>query len=164
VQALGDKFACAAATLRTMYPSLVPATDADLDFCQTLSQRNMAAYRARRGIAWDRERFALSWVKFENFIIVQNAQRVGLLRLLELDDALDIRDVQILPTLQRRGIGSWALRQAEAMAQQRDLAKLSLRVFAENPAKRLYRRFGFVQHERIGDTLHMLKHVMHEKP
>ncbi len=134
---------------------LLPATPADRAFCEALGRDNMAAYRAARGIAWDPARFAASWATFENHVIVDRGERVGLLRLLVAGDALEVRDLQLLPAHRGRGIGTWAIAGAAAIARGRGLHRLRLRVLEENPARRLYARAGFEVERVVDGILHM---------
>ncbi len=136
-------------------PALRPATALDFAFCEQLSRSNMAAYRSARGIAWDPQRFRASWAEFENFVILAGDNAVGLLRLLPEGEALGLRDLQVVPARQRQGIGGWALRQAQAIALQRGQAGLKLRVYADNPARALYARFGFGVVAEVDGTLHL---------
>ena len=123
--------------------SLRPALEADIGFCEALSRSNMSSYHSARGVAWDPRRFVSSWDQFENFVILADDQAVGLLRLLAVDDALEIRDLQLLPEHRSQGIGSWAVAQALSGATTHGIGVLRLRVFEENPAMRLYARLGF---------------------
>lgn len=131
------------------------ATADDFAFCEQLSRSNMAGYQAARGIAWDPERFRASWAELENLLIVDDDDRVGLLRLLPEDDALGLRDLQVVPERQRRGIGEWAVRQAQALAGARGYGRLQLRVYEENPARALYSRLGFEPVAVVDGTVHM---------
>ena len=115
----------------------------------------MARYRAARGIVWDPMRFEASWTAFENWIVLADGDAVGTLRLLAEGDALAIRDLQLRPDAQRRGHGTWAIAQARRMARARGARVLRLRVYADNPAARLYARMGFVVHDEIDGVLHM---------
>jgi len=135
--------------------ALRPAGAPDFAFCEHLSRTNMAGYLAARGIAWDPARFRASWDEFENLLIVADHAIIGLLRLLPEGRALGLRDLQIVPAQQRRGIGGWAVRQAQAIAVQRGHPRLQLRVYVENPARALYARLGFVVEEEAEGTLHM---------
>jgi ribosomal protein S18 acetylase RimI-like enzyme len=135
--------------------ALRPATAHDFAFCEHLSRTSMAGYRATRGIAWDPARFRASWMEFENLIIVAGDEAIGLLRLLPEGEALALRDLQVVPTHQRQGVGGWALRQAQAIALQRAHPRLLLRVYGENPARALYIRLGFVVESEAEGLLHM---------
>lgn len=137
-----------AATLR-------PATFADRVFAERLSHDNMAAYRASRNIAWDPARFEASWASFDNRVIESQGVAVGVLRLYALPDALEIRDLQLLPAHQGRGLGSWAVAQAFQRAVELGKPELRLRVFPENPARRLYDRLGFTTRAELNGVLHL---------
>ena len=66
----------------------------------------------------------------------------------ELSDpnSLFIAEICFLPQFRGQGLGTAFLEKAVALAQDRSLPRLSLRVFSENSgAVRLYKRFGFKQ-------------------
>jgi GNAT superfamily N-acetyltransferase len=136
--------------------SLRPANDDELAFCESLNRRNMAKYLAARGIEWDSGRFLTSWAEFENLIVLAQAQAVGLLRLAPEQEALGLRDLQIAPEHQGKGIGSWAVQQAQAIAARRGFLRLRLRVYKENPATAMYARLGFKAESIVGGTVHMV--------
>jgi ribosomal protein S18 acetylase RimI-like enzyme len=135
--------------------SLQPADDQALAFCESLNRRNMAGYLAARGTSWDSSRFLASWVEFENLMILAESQVVGFLRLVPGQDALEIRDLQIVLEHQGQGIGSWAVQQAQSIAASRGYRRLQLRVYEENPAKALYARLGFKAESVVGGSVHM---------
>lgn len=135
--------------------TLRPATPADRAFAEQLSHDNMAAYRASRNIVWDPARFEASWASFDNRVIESGGVPVGVLRLHELPEALEIRDLQLLPAHRGRGLGAWAVRQAFRRAAERGKPELRLRVFPDNPARRLYERLGFVAMAELDGVLHM---------
>jgi GNAT superfamily N-acetyltransferase len=137
--------------------SLRPATDADLAFSETLSRDNMRGYRAAQGIDWDPLRYRASWTEFENLVIEVEGVPAGVLRVSTRADMLEIRDLQVVPERRGQGLGSWALGRAIALACARGHAMLGLRVFADNPALRLYERFGFELQCREGGVLHMAR-------
>ncbi|GAB3376909.1 hypothetical protein GCM10027431_32190 [Lysobacter rhizosphaerae] len=123
--------------------SLRPALEADFGFCESLTRANMASYLAARGIPWDPQRHLASWAQFENLVISADGSPAGILRLLQVEGALEIRDLQVLAPLTGQGIGAWAIEQAKGLAMHRGLPELRLRVYVENPARRLYARLGF---------------------
>ena len=134
---------------------LRPAEEKDLAFCESLNRGNMSHYLADRAIAWDPDRFLRSWADFENLIIQLDGQDIGLLRLTPEQQGLGLRDLQVLPAHQNRGIGSWAVRQATSIAALRGFQRLQLRVYEDNPAKRLYTRMGFQTELEAAGTVHM---------
>ncbi|MCA1714530.1 MAG: GNAT family N-acetyltransferase [Gammaproteobacteria bacterium] len=120
----------------------------------------MAPYLSARGIVWDSRRYHASWVQFENHVISADGIPVGTLRLLEVDGALEIRDLQVLPSHHGQGIGKWAIDQAKIQAAERGMAALRLRVFPDNPAQRLYSRHGF----QVVATDNGVVHMVHALP
>ncbi|MGY0558748.1 MULTISPECIES: GNAT family N-acetyltransferase [unclassified Lysobacter] len=135
--------------------SLRPAVDEERAFCMSLNRRNMGGYLVTRGIAWDPDRFLASWLEFENLVILADSDVVGLLRLVPEQDALGLRDLQVLPQRQGQSIGTWAVQQAQAIAVSRNILRLQLRVYEENPARALYDRLGFKTESVAGGTVHM---------
>ena len=136
--------------------SLRSAIAQDLAFCESLNRGNMSDYLATRDTSWEPDRFLTSWAEFENFIIQLETQYVGLLRLAPEQNGLGLRDLQILPLHQNQGIGSWAVRQAQDIAAQRGFQRLQLRVYEENPAKRMYSRLGFKIELATAGVAHMV--------
>ncbi|MCX7564207.1 GNAT family N-acetyltransferase [Xanthomonadaceae bacterium XH05] len=134
---------------------LRPAVENDRDFCESLSRSNMEDYLVSRGIPWDSTRFLASWTELDNLMILAEGQVVGLLRLLPEQDALGLRDLQILPAYQGRGIGTWAVEQVQALAVERGYQGVQLRVYRENPALALYARLGFSAVSVVDGTIHM---------
>jgi len=135
--------------------SLRTALQADFPFCERLHRLSMASYLSARGICWDPHRYLASWAQFENLVISVDGQSVGLLRLCVVDGALEIRDLQLVPSHRNRGIGAWAVARANSEAVTRGIGELRLRVYEENPARRLYGRLGFQVEAIDGGTVHM---------
>jgi ribosomal protein S18 acetylase RimI-like enzyme len=66
-------------------------------------------------------------------------------------EAFHIEELHVLPRLRGAGIGGSLLAHAQELARARRFAQLSLITHTENPAQRLYRRFGFEEVERRED-------------
>ena len=135
--------------------SLRQATNDDAPFCEALNRRNMDRYRAAREIRWNAERFRRSWAEFDNLLILDGGEPVGLLRLRNEGEALGLRDLQVAPDRQGQGVGTWAVRQTQALALERGSAGVQLRVYEENPAARLYLRLGFEARYVDDGVIHM---------
>lgn len=123
--------------------ALRPAAEVELAFCEALTRGNLSGYLAARGAVWDSRLYLASWREFENLVILADDGVAGVLRLRAAGDALEIRDLQVVPACQGQGIGSWAIGQARSLAAERGFGMVRLRVFEENPAKVLYARLGF---------------------
>lgn len=78
--------------------------------------------------------------------------------LLEEDRSLYISGVAILPKHRGRGLGTQLMRHAEQKARELGLAKLSLIVFEDNPARRLYETLGYRETHREAVVEHPLIH------
>ncbi|WP_416341081.1 GNAT family N-acetyltransferase [Vibrio cholerae] len=66
-----------------------------------------------------------------------------------------LRDFQILPEFQGRGIGAKCLELVFGHALDRQSTKLVLRVFSENPAINLYESKGFVRVSDVNGLIEM---------
>jgi ribosomal protein S18 acetylase RimI-like enzyme len=89
---------------------------------------------------------------------------------LEEDESFYISGVAVFPEYRGRGYGEKLMEVAEAVSRAKELSKVSLIVFENNPAKRLYERLGYkevnrepivphplIKHE--GNALLMVKHL-----
>ena len=135
--------------------ALRPATKDQRAFCEALTRSHLAAYRAARDMSWDAGLYRASWQEFENLMILADERVAGVLRLRAAGAALEIRDLQVVPELQGQRIGTWAIQQAKALAAGRGFDMVRLRVFAENPARSLYARLGFVSEAIVAGKVHM---------
>ncbi len=81
--------------------------------------------------------------------------RVGVLRFSYSGDTTFLRDFQILPEFQGRGIGAKCLELVVRHALERQSTKLVLRVFSENPAISLYESKGFVRTSEVKGVVEM---------
>ncbi len=110
----------------------------------------MNPYLERRGEQFNDQRWRELAPNAEFFLIVDVAdgteKNVGFVSVRPEPDcppALHIGDVQVESAHQNRSAGSTALRWIEALALSRGLTELTLNVFRDNPALRLYERSGF---------------------
>lgn len=113
------------------------------EFASALTQENMKKYYETRNIQWNSEQFAKSWEEFENFDIYLESKLVGVLRFSYGNSNCYIRDLQIEPNEQSKGIGKYCLNYAIRFAKNRGDSCIKLRVFSENPAIKLYCHYGF---------------------
>lgn len=127
----------------------------DKAFAESIILQNMSAYYKQLDMRWDTALFAKQWGELDSYELVMDASRVGLLCLYHDDRAYYIRELQIDPSWQRRGLGTAAIRYVEDLARQADIGSLRLRVFRINPARHLYQRLGFRVIKTDGDVLAM---------
>ncbi|GAA0632111.1 hypothetical protein GCM10009016_23020 [Halomonas beimenensis] len=112
---------------------------------------NMGQDYRRHGLAWDPAAFAAHWAAGENLLLWLAGEPVGYLRLHHGEDRCYLQDLQVVVGRRGQGLGSRALERAGALAREKGARALRLRVFADSPAIRFYRRHGFVE-------------VMHDPP
>jgi len=118
-------------------------TPADLRDAERLVHDNMRPYLADQGLAWDAEQFRRRAAEADNYVLMAPAGLVAFLSLLHADDHLHVRELQVSAPFRGRGIGTWLIRHAEALAREHGPKPLRLNVLKHNPARRLYRRLGF---------------------
>ena len=128
----------------------ITTSDRRIEYCLALARDNMQPYLARRGQEFDETRWR-NLAPQASFFLLNDQNRfvnqtIGFLSVRDEPDspnALHIGDVQIEEHYRNRGAGWTTLALVESMARSRGLNELTLNVFRDNPAQRLYERFGF---------------------
>ena len=116
----------------------------DIYFLLALRKRTMDKYLADAGIDTS-EKYHLSRINEhydDSNIILCDGQVIGLLKLGVLQSSVHVRQFQILPEFQKRGIGEQVMQLVKKKAKELNLP-ITLNVLLNNPAKRLYLRLGF---------------------
>lgn len=124
-------------------------------FAEFITKTNMASYYLTRGIIWDHNQFLNSWEELENYEIYLDQTRVGVLRFSYSGETTFLRDFQLLPEFQGRGIGTKCLDLVVEHGLSCQSTKLVLRVFSENPAINLYESKGFVRTSEVKGVMEM---------
>ena len=127
----------------------------DAEYASQLTQSNMGEYYKDRKYVWDPYLFEESWKAFSNCDVLLENSRVGIIRFSYDESSTYIRDLQIEPPHQRKGIGRKCLDLAVNHAAIRRSKFLKLRVFPENPAVELYERYGFKTISNNGAIIEM---------
>lgn len=129
-----------------------PADDSDKAYFRELNEVCYRDVVARQFGSWDSDQqsmgFDVKWKEQRFSKIVIDDQVVGGVWIDELDDFRQLREIQIHPTYQGRGIGTKVVRDVIETSQEMGKA-LRLKVLLESQAVNLYKRLGF---EIIGDT------------
>lgn len=131
---------------------LRPATADDFEFSHDLTRSNMEAYVVRHFGPWSRDIYTENFRKGRNYILWSGDTRVGYVRLLLQSPVLFLDDFQIAASHQRRGLGSAILQHLHRMLEPCGCSAMRLRVYHENPARKLYLRLGFREVERNEGT------------
>jgi len=139
-------------------------TDAAIEYCVALAHHNMQPYLERRGQSFDDARWR-EMVPRARFFLVEDsssgsAQTVGFLSVrddAEAPQSLHIGDVQLQADCRNRGVGAAVLALVETMARAHERREITLNVFHDNPAIRLYERAGFRTVDSQSDKYKMRK-------
>lgn len=133
---------CGGALGTQMQFRLRPADKSDFDFIWRLRVATMKA-AIEQSYGWDeatqREYAAES---LAGQIVLVEEKPVGVLTLTDWGEQLHLTWLAILPEWQRQGLGSQLLKHCQQVAATAGQS-LSLQVLKNNPAVRLYERFGF---------------------
>lgn len=121
------------------------AVNVDLAFLISLRKQSMTEHLAKAGICMDDEQHKGRVLEFfsDSTIILLNEKPIGLIKIGHLEASLHIRQFQLLPSYQKRGIGSKVLNAIKQKAN-RENKPITLFVLLANPAKNLYLKEGFV--------------------
>ncbi len=122
----------------TFKPTVDLLTSAQITF------DNMRSYYDHYLVDWDLSKIHQQIEALENWDILYNDIVVGAIRIEYDNEGCYLRDLQVDPKFQNKGIGAAALIQAEQLASNEGLSQLRLRVFKISPAHQLYKRVGFV--------------------
>jgi ribosomal protein S18 acetylase RimI-like enzyme len=135
--------------------SLRPATEADLPFLIALRVATMAPQFARQGIELSDEEHRLrAEFRLDAARVIESGGRpIGLVKVLRDGAAWMIEQFQVALEVQGQGIGAAVLGQVIAESRAAG-ALLRLSVLKQNPAARLYERFGF---RTLGESEHSFK-------
>ncbi|MET1076894.1 MAG: GNAT family N-acetyltransferase [Pseudomonas sp.] len=134
---------------------LIEANAADAAWAARLTEANMAVYYRRNGLHWNPPAFTVQWAHCENWRVQCGDRAAGFVSLDSDGQFLYLRDLQLIDSCQGRGLGAQILCWALQIAARRRLAGARLKVFADNPAQRLYRRHGFVEVGEEGALLRL---------
>ncbi|QEL10773.1 GNAT family N-acetyltransferase [Kushneria phosphatilytica] len=121
-----------------------PATsEADARFAQRLVESTMAPYWRARQMVFSKQLFRQQWRRIEKAILVQQGEAVGLIAWDAHEDIHHLRELHLIECWRGRGLGKRTLE--DWIVRQRSLGARTfrLKVFADNPARRLYERVGF---------------------
>lgn len=136
--------------------SLRPATDGDLPFLLELRLRTMDHHFIAAGMHRSRdEHMQRVLYRFEYAsVIIVDGNASGLLKIDRNGTDWHLMQIQVLPEIQSRGVGTQLLGEIVAEARRAD-ATIRLGVLKVNPARRLYERLGFTVTEETADSVKM---------
>ena len=131
---------------------LRPAVSGDYAYCYRLTKRNMSALFGRHWGGWAPGAFRKAFRVENTRVVMMGGRRAGYLSVRPEAGAAYLENIQLSARWRGKGIGTQLLTRLIA---EHPTVSLRLTTFADNPARRLYQRLGFVVVERHGMTLHM---------
>lgn len=137
--------------------TLRKASAGDESFLLRLRKLTMTEHLLNAGVPIDDEtHFQRIRSNFDEAQVIRAGKDdIGLLKFSRADAEWHVHQLQIIPDYQGRGIGNAVLRRVLAEAEHANVA-VSLSVMHDNPARRLYERFGFAYVGETGEDLKML--------
>lgn len=156
-----DALALARANAADAALRFVPVGAEAWDYCRALAKANMEPYLTKRGQRWTTSGWDDKAPSREFFELYTDRERVGFVSLWRDNDghSIHIGDIQLEANARNRGIGAQAIERVFAIARSRGLREVTLNVFRDNPAIRLYERMGFVAIDHGFDKLKM-RHML----
>jgi ribosomal protein S18 acetylase RimI-like enzyme len=144
---------------------IVPVGSEAWPYCCELARANMTPYLTRRGqvwngAAWDEK--APSREFFQLFAAIEGKRAlIGFVSLWHDRDnsSLHLGDIQLESNARNLGFGTKAIERIVLIARSRSLCEITLNVFRDNPAIRLYERCGFKIIDHGFDKLKMMKEL-----
>jgi ribosomal protein S18 acetylase RimI-like enzyme len=134
-----------AALTRNFDIELRPVRAEDYRFAWRLYSEGIRPYTAAYKTWMDAEqeaRFENRYKPASTWIVRRAGTDVGWMELQELDEELHLNQLYVAAAYHRQGIGSQVMR--HVLARSRETGKpVLLNVLKNNPARRLYERFGF---------------------
>lgn len=135
-----------------------PYRDEDFEFVYQVGKAALGPYVVELFGPWDddehRQQLARRVQTGHYRIVVADGQEVGLTSHEWHPTHLHLRQLFLLPRVHNRGLGARIVQDFQAEARDRGLP-IHLRVLANNPARRLYQRLGFVVTETTPERYHM---------
>ena len=121
------------------------ATETDFDFLVDVHRQTFRGY-VEQHWGWDearqKEGLREDFQAFPYKIICDHGEAIGAIAIIDQGEALFLHYIAILPTHQRRGLGSQLIRRVIDKAFEKGIP-VKLNVLKSNPAKALYERLGF---------------------
>lgn len=129
---------------KQMKISFRKADNQDMIFLLMLRKKTMDSYLEEANVDTSEAYHLARITEFyaDSNIIVCNDEAIGLVKVGLIPESVHIRQLQILPEFQKRGIGAEVLAMVKRRAQQLKLP-VTLNVLLNNPAMSLYLRNGF---------------------
>lgn len=128
----------------------------DLRFAQRLVEETMSPYWRKRRMMFSRQLFREQWVRLDTAIVMQRGENAGLIAWDAIDGVHYLRELHLTERFRGQGLGSRVLFAWLAREEARGAHAMRLKVFEENPARRLYEKAGFQVMQSSGEISGLL--------
>ncbi|MCG7529803.1 GNAT family N-acetyltransferase [Psychrobium sp. MM17-31] len=115
----------------------------DLKAAAQFTLDNMQVYYQMYDVDWQLDDVYQATKALDNYDILVDGKRVGVLRLSFDDNTCQLRDIQIGSAHQSKGYGAQVIELVKNMAKEQDCSTIELKVFQRSAAHKLYSRVGF---------------------
>jgi ribosomal protein S18 acetylase RimI-like enzyme len=127
------------------------------EFVRSLTRENFYDIISRT-IGWNEELYQQEPRFPERYSMVQLQRKIiGFFCIRVAEDHLYLHTIQIIFSYRNKGYGTLLLQQIEEIARTKNLLRIRLSVFKENPAQRLYCRLGYQMLEEDEHLIRMEK-------
>jgi len=116
----------------------------DLASSAKITLTNMQTYYDMYDVDWGLSDVHSAIEELENLDVYDAGGQVGVVRLAYTGNSCLLRDIQVVPSHQNKGLGALIIARVAELAKRKQMAFIDLRVFKLSPACRLYKRLGFV--------------------
>ena len=141
-----------------MQITLRPISKADFEFIYEVTRVTMQAYVEQTWGYWvdeEQRKIIYDSINLSTHQIIQlDGQDAGCLAFEIHPSHMQLTKLYVLPHIQRRGVGTFLVRQLINKAKARKIP-LRLRVLTVNPARRLYEREGFIVQAQTKERFYM---------
>ncbi|MCM2130555.1 GNAT family N-acetyltransferase [Larsenimonas rhizosphaerae] len=125
----------------------------DAEFACSLVNHTMTPYWRQRRMAFSRRKFMQLWPEMQACIIEFHGRQDGFIGWDLQGEISHLRELHLVDGLRGTGLGTRILRDWMALQWNSGAKEARLKVFEDNPARRLYYRMGFrVSHYFEDDT------------
>jgi len=132
-------------------------------FACALVAYTMLPYWHRRHMRFSHEMFMSQWYDFDALLRFDNGKPTGVIAWSVLDEEhCHLRELHLDDGLRGQGKGCEVLNAWVDYCRSLQIKRLTLKVFAENPARRLYERMGFetfAEEEHVANLLKMQRYL-----
>lgn len=129
----------------------------NLAHAATFTLNNMQPSYHRFNVNWQLDDIVKQTIALTNVDIIYGNHVIGVMRLSFEESICWLRDIQIDPNFQNKGLGGKAIEQAISLASASKVSEIKLKVFKISPALNLYQRHDFKTYQEDERFYYMVR-------